>query len=58
MMSERMIRIAPIVVTIVTGAFVATLVPTPVLVTIVLGITAAVTVWLWVRGKSTQGDRR
>lgn len=49
MMTERMIDIAPIVIAVIAGSFVAALMPTTTWIAVTLAITAVVVVALWLR---------
>lgn len=57
MMVERMLRIAPVVITIVSGAFIAMLLPNGTIAMGVLLVTAVVAVVVGLRGRRTP-DRR
>ncbi len=49
MMTERMIDIAPIVIAVIAGSFVAALMPTTTWIAVTLAITAVVVIALWLR---------
>ena len=49
MMTERMIRLAPVIVTFVTGAFLVASVPSPVLGGVLLVVTLIATALMWMR---------
>lgn len=49
MMTERMIDIAPIVIAVIAGSFVAALMPTTTWIAVTMAITAVVVVALWLR---------
>ncbi len=54
MMSERMIGIAPVVVALLAGTFLAAIMPSTLWISVTLGITVVVVAMLWVRMRRTQ----
>lgn len=54
MMTERMIGIAPVVIAVLAGSFLAALMPSSTWVAITLAATVVVTVMLWVRMRRSQ----
>jgi membrane protein implicated in regulation of membrane protease activity len=57
MMTERMIEIAPIVIAVLAGSFLAALMPTTTWVAITLAITAVVVAALWLRQRRPRHRR-
>lgn len=58
MMTERMIEIAPIVIALIAGSFLATLMPSTRWVAVTLGVTAIVVVALWLRLRKARHPHR
>lgn len=49
MMTERMIEIAPVVIALLAGSFLAAIMPSTIWVAVTLGVTVIVVVLLWLR---------